>query len=215
MLSNLTQGPDILALTETWLDDNNKMNLKIDGYYAYHVVREPKKHGGVSLFIREHLVTENVEQFTYLNSLIEICTISFKVNDADYTVAAIYRPSNKYENIKEFRKELSPILKSKIFKKSNTIILGDLNIDLLMHGDDKETNEFLNLMQIFNYTPMITRATRFPQGNQLGTPALLDHIFINFTPPVYSGSMHCDITDHLPIFLNFHLPHPINLTYTT
>ena len=130
-----------------------------------------------------------------------------------YTIAAIYRPNNKYEHIREFRKELSPILKSLLFKKSNTVILGDLNIDLLTHNEDKETNELLNLMQIFNYTPIITRATRFPEGNQLGNPALLDHMFMNFTPPCHSSILHFDITDHLPVFLNFHLPHPIDLTY--
>ena len=213
LLANLTHRPDILALSETWLDDTNKVNHNLEGYSSFHIVREPNKHGGVSLFVRDYLVPENIEKYSYLNSNIEICTVTFKINKISYTVAALYRPSNKYEKILEFRQELAPILKSPIFKKSNTIILVDFNIDLLLHGDDTETNEFMNLMQIFNYTPIITRPTRFPQGMQLGSPALLDHIYVNFTPPSKSGILHFDITDHLPVFLNFHLPTPIKSTY--
>ena len=213
LIFSMPHAPDILALTETWLTDDNKCNHKIEGYTPFHAVRVSREHGGVSLFIREHLVPEAVSEYTYVNADIEICTISFKINTVPYTVAAIYRPNNKYERIKEFRKELSTMLKSQIFKKSNTVILGDLNIDLLIHNEDKETNEFLNLMQIFNYTPVITRATRFPEGNQRGNPALLDHIFVNFTPPSHTGILLFDVTDHLPVYLNFHLPHPVDLTY--
>ena len=92
--------------------------------------------------------------------------------------------------------------------------MGDLNIDLLIHGDDQPTNEYLNLLQTFNYTPLITRATRFPQGRQKGNPALLDHIFINFTQPSTAGILHYNITDHLPIYLNTRLHQPLKTSHT-
>ena len=78
LLSNLPHSPDILALTETWLDDESKSNFNFDGYNAFHIVREPHKHGGVSLYVRDHLFPEIVSQFSYMNSLIEICTVTVK-----------------------------------------------------------------------------------------------------------------------------------------
>ena len=209
LVANFKQTPDIIAVTETWLNENNVDSIVLEGYNSFHIVREPRKHGGVALFIRDHLNCEKIEEFSYLNQLIEICTVKVIINDISYTIAVVYRPSNKYEQIKEFRKELSPILKHPIFKKSNSIITGDFNIDLLIHGEHQETNEYLNMLQTFNFTPLITRATRFPQGRQSGNPALLDHIFINFTPPLYSGILHYEITDHLPIFVNLQLPQPV------
>ena len=214
VLANLKQTPDIIALTETWLNDNNAEEYILEGYNSFHIVREPLKHGGVSLYIRDYLNCEKVEEFSYLNQIIEICTVKLMINEKCYTIAAIYRPSNKYEKIKEFRKELTPILKNPIFKKSNSIIIGDLNIDLLIHGEHQQTNEYLNMLQTFNYTPIITRATRFPEGRQLGNPALLDHIFINFTPASFSGILHYKITDHLPTFINLKLPEPIKSNCT-
>ena len=213
-LGSLPHPPDILALTETWLNEENKLNYSIPGYCAFHVVRPPRKHGGVALYVRTTLSPENIEKFTYLNSVIEISTVSFNINNIPYTIAAIYRPSNKNEHIKEFCKELSPILKSSLFKKSNSLFIGDMNIDLLQHSIHKPTNEYLNLFQTFNYVPIITRPTRFPQGLQLGCPSLLDHIFVNFTNASHSGIMHYDFSDHLPIYLNFHLPSPL-ISYRT
>ena len=215
LLSTLSKVPDIIALTETWLNEDNMNLYSIEGYTAFHIVREPLKHGGVSLFVREHLNCEKIEQFSYLNNTIEICSIVVKIDNASYTIAGIYWPSkNKYDKIKEFRKELSPILKHPLFKKSNAIILGDFNIDLLMHGEHQHTNEYLNMLQTFNYTPLITRPTRFPQGRQLGNPALLDHIFINFSQPCAAYILHYEITDHLPVILNLHLPKSVESSYS-
>ena len=83
----------------------------------------------------------------------------------------------------------------------------------MIHEEHQQTNEFLNLLQTFSYTPLITRATRFPQGNQLGQPSLLDHIYINFTSPLNAGILHYEITDHLPVYLNMQLPQAINKNF--
>merc|ERR1711872_755215 len=51
LLSSLPHTPDILALSETWLNNDDKSNYKLDGYQSVHVVRENRIRGGVSLFI--------------------------------------------------------------------------------------------------------------------------------------------------------------------
>ena len=213
-LLSIIPPPDIIALSETWLNNDNKEINKIDGYCYHHIVRQGKIRGGVGLYIKNSFNFEVLNQFSYVSNEIEICTVVLNINLKSYTIAVVYRPHQKFDNIKEFRKELAPILKSKYFKKSNTIIVGDFNINLLQHSEHQETNEFLNFMQTFNYIPLITRPTRFPIGEQAGIPSLLDHIYINFAPPAIPGILNYDMTDHLPVFLNIQLPQAVVATHT-
>ena len=214
LLSGLNHAPDILALTETWLDKDNKTNYVLEGYRSVHVVRENRMRGGVSIFISSKHDFEMIEEYCFVTENLEICTVLINVNNTPYVIAAIYRPQDKLHKIKEFRKEFAPILKSALFKKSCTILLGDFNINLLQHSEHQQTNEFLNLMQTFNFIPLITRPTRFPEGEQSGDPSLLDHIYINFTPSITPGILHYHITDHLPVFANFALSQPVTSTHT-
>ena len=206
VLSTLSTQPDVIALSETWLTEHDKDLFFLDGYQAFHVVRQHSIHGGVSVLIREGLNADIQTDFSFVDLEIEICTVSINILEVTYTVACVYRPRFKTEKIKEFRQKLARILKSKQFNKSKTIILGDFNIDLLAHTHHLETNNFLNLMQVYNYLPTITRPTRFPEGQQQGSPALLDHIYINFYPPAISGIIHYNLTDHLPVFMNMLIP---------
>ena len=74
-----------------------------------------------------------------------------------------------------------------IFCKSDNILLGDLNINLLEHQTHQETGNYLAVIQSLNYILIISRPTRFPVGNQRGNESLLDHIYVNFTLPSISG----------------------------
>ena len=58
LLSTLPKPPDILALTETWLNEENKDSYSIEGYNIYREVGKLREHGGVSLCVRNDLVCE-------------------------------------------------------------------------------------------------------------------------------------------------------------
>ena len=204
-ISLLKRKPDIIALSETWLDRFNKTSINFQGYTCYNVVRT-KPHGGVSILIRENIESSLIEKYSYVNSEIEICTVSVKIKAENYIVSSIYRPRFKHDKINEFRKSLEPILNDKIFRNSKVILAGDFNINLLEHQSHIDTNDYLAFMQNCNYLPVITRPTRYPEGQQRAQPSLLDHIYINFTPPSISGILKFSITDHLPTFLTFILP---------
>ena len=197
--------PDIIALTETWFSDSDHQNFILDGYQVFNVVRNTL-HGGSSILVKSNIDVQLKEEFSLINAEIEICTVSVKISDTCYNISSIYRPHTKSNNVKEFRKEISKILKDKFFSKSKSILIGDFNINLLQHQEHQETNNFLNTMQELSYLPAITRPTRFPEGAQVGSPSLLDHLFINFSPPSISGILHYKISDHLPIFINILTP---------
>ena len=61
-------------------------------------------------------------------------------------------------------------------------------------------------MQNHFYLPLITRPTRFPEGQQRSLPSLLDHIYVNFSPPSITGILKLSISDHLPVFITYLLP---------
>ena len=206
LFHSLKHPPDIIAVSEHWLTEINKDSLNFPGYKAFHVIRSWGLRGGISLFIRTNIDATAVEKYSYSNSEIEICTVTIKIAKEVYNVVAVYRPQSKYRHIREFSDILSNILRDPKLSKTNTILLGDLNINLLEHQTHQLTSEYLALIQSLHYLPVINKPTRFPQGNQRGNPSLLDHIYVNFTPPSISGIIQYPISDHLPTFINILLP---------
>ena len=205
IISTMKRKPDVICLSETWLDNSDDSTIKIEGFLIYNVIRE-SPHGGVSILVSDNLKSNLVPNFSYVSAELEICTVTITLADTEYTVSSLYRPHFKHARIKEFKNALEPILNNKLFKKSKTILVGDFNINLLEHHTHPDTNLFLSFMQNHFYLPVITRATRFPEGLQRATPSLLDHIYINFSPPAVSGILKVHITDHLPVFFTFILP---------
>ena len=76
--------------------------------------------------------------------------------------------------------------------------MGDFNMDLLKFEDCKITEEFVNTLASFNFSPHILQPTRITDH----TATLIDNIFFNSNEYVSkSGNIICDLTDHLPNFL--------------
>ena len=213
MLESLQKKPDVIVLSESFLDSNSTSTMKINGYKDFHVVRGNTKRGGVSVYTRTHLDTDQVDEFSFVDPEIEICTIKLKTKNDSYIISGIYRPNYKYDKVKEFNKKLSSMLRNDTFKKSKTILIGDFNINLLEHNDHRDTSDYLNKIQSLNYIPLISRPTRFPEGEQNARESLLDHIYTNFIHQSISGIVHYKITDHLPIFINMSIAENTSKTY--
>ena len=161
IISSLMHQPDVIAVSESFLDSNSSSHFSLPNYVGYHSTREVQKRGGVSIFVRDYLITDLIEDFSYIHAEIEICTIRLKLAKTSYTISAIYRPRYKHSHVIEFRDKLAEILNHNDFKKANTILIGDFNINLLEHATHANTGEFLNSIQALNYIPLISRPTRF------------------------------------------------------
>ena len=186
--------PKIFVLCETWFSEDNCMD--IPGYTAFHSIRSGRRSGGVSIYVQDFLSCTLIKDLSYVNSNIEICTISVAFKNITYYIIGIYRPQS--DPISNFVSVLEPILNHPILNNKNCIILGDLNIDLL--SDSNPCNIFISLMQSFRFLPCISKATRFPTS-EIGNPSLLDHIWLNTLTGFESGILH-DFTDYLPVFLS-------------
>ena len=107
---SLQRTPDILVLTETWLTPEDKNSININGYYSFNIVRENRQHRGVSIFVRQHVDCTLLDQFSFINDDIEMCTISMKLNNKTHIIYGIYRPRFKYDNVDVFQTKLGEIL---------------------------------------------------------------------------------------------------------
>lgn len=196
MLESIAVNFKVIVLTETWFRDVNSVQ-PIDGYDSYHT---PHVRGGVSFYFDRSLVTKMMNDISYVNDYIHSCVVRVQGGGDIVYVVAIYRPHSG--SINDMWVELHSILNYDELKNKDIIIIGDLNINLLA-DDDINVTEFLNNMFSFNFLPIITRPTRFPVGDQRGSPSLLDHIWSNRLGRFVSGIVTFDITDHLPTFAIF------------
>ena len=185
--------PNILVITETWF--NPSSTREIDGYKSFHVCRSDRRSGGVSIYVRNDIVSHKIVNCSYSNSTIEVCTICFYKDGIKYYLLGVYRPHS--DTIDNFRAELDLILNNNLLKNSNCIAIGDFNIDLL--HDSPAINNFSNSMYSNHFLPIITKPTRFSDHNQ---PSLLDHIWMKNIANFTCGILLHDMTDHLPIYVN-------------
>ena len=93
------------------------------------------------------------------------------------------------------------MLQSAVQRGKDVILMGDINIDLLKCNSNYVAG-FMNTMHSVTFTPVITKATRFPSGNSPGSPSLLDQIWTNRLGIFTGGIILKDTTDHCPIFIN-------------
>ena len=57
-LRSLSTPPNVLAATETWLTDSNKHLHEIAGFHSYHLVRNARARGGVTVYVTNLLNSE-------------------------------------------------------------------------------------------------------------------------------------------------------------
>ena len=198
---SLHKFPDILILTETWLNSNIKDSFNINGCTSYHSVRPNKGGGGVSVFVSINIHSVCIDELCYSNATIESLVIQVRCGDEMFFILAIYRPHS--DTIVNFTSELVQLLNNKILLNKHVIILGDLNVNLLLSSSIC-INDFKNELYSYNFFPMITKPTRFAPNSSEIPNSLLDHIWINFFLNNISGILLSDLSDHSCTFI--HLP---------
>ena len=201
-LSNLEHNFDIIILTETWAKNETHTLCQIPGYNATHNLRENRRGGGVSIFVREYIDFSVIETINVSNDCIEAVAINFRCERTgqNTNVLGIYRPPDGDTNY--FTETLSDILNRHNMTAKETIITGDFNICLLNEERSAVTRNFINMVNGFFFRPVITRPTRFTDN----TASIIDHIWVNTVHDITSCIFYCDITDHCPVFCKINTP---------
>ena len=92
-----------MAITDTWLTDNNKHLDELTGYQSYHITRKTRRQDGVTIFVSDAIHSQEVNDLSVTNENIEINTFRIKTNPLNFLLCAIYRPNSKHIGVDEFK----------------------------------------------------------------------------------------------------------------
>ena len=165
----LNHNFSVICISETWCQDYNVNSCDLQGYKAEHIYRHTKVGGGVALYIKDNIAYHTRLDITKLNDYIECQFKQIHKDSNSYgkviIVGVIYRPPNN--DINKCIDEMSNILD--ILNNENKLcyIMGDFNINLFNHEVHTPICNFLNLMFLHSYIPLINKPTRVT--NQLAT----------------------------------------------
>ena len=204
---------DIVALTETWLSNEEVNNRRVvmacsdHGYTLHHVPRScGRTGGGVGV-----LINNRVKMSTRLESVNN--AISFESMEMVITIVSIcirlvviYRmPPSKKNKLKRgtFITEFSDYVEKLSCLSGNLIIVGDFNINWL-DNSDSERRSLLHILETFGLFQHIDLPT-YQNGH------LLDYIITREASDFAHSFMVSDkISDHMALHasLTCQRPHP-------
>ncbi|XP_061139602.1 uncharacterized protein LOC133157239 [Syngnathus typhle] len=186
----------VIAISETWLKEDQSENIDIEGYESYTLNRKVKRCGGVALFVDKNYKGKIVRSMSQaIDNIMECITIEIEMESSkNILVSCVYRcPGSCIETFSEL---LSGMYERKIYTKM-VYVYGDYNIDLLNPLQLTPVTEFINLMYSMSLYPGISRPTRITSHSA----TIIDNIFTNvIEKKVKTGLIINDSSDHLPVF---------------
>ena len=169
----LSRSLDILALTETWLDETwNDKELAVVGYNLFRRDREANNQsrscvgGGIVIYARDSLMGKRRYDLES-NEMEQMCIEVKQHRYASFFVSSLYRPPNTNA---AFFKHLTQLVELISAEAKEIHFVGDFNIDLLQRNDPN-SRRLKHLMENFGLHQMIDKPTRITDQSK----TLLDH----------------------------------------
>ena len=157
-----------------------------------------------------HLMAEAAVECVYTSKVILIFTIREDLNNEDlellileignprsrpFFVGTWYRPPSASHNLFPLFEKIVDIIDA---ENSEFYLLGDLNCNLLSDTPKTNTSDLLNILAIYNMTPLITEPTRITNTTQ----SLIDLCVTNTHDKIRaSGVLSIGISDHSLVYL--------------
>lgn len=143
---------DLLALTETWLKENDSVaagNITPAGFSLISVPREHRRGGGVALLHKSslHVKAQGFGHDKPRSFEITECDLSY--DNATLKLAIVYRPppsSKNRSSFSDFIQEFSSLLDKYVLFTGKLLILGDFNV----HWENENSNETSRLMSLLH-----------------------------------------------------------------
>ena len=155
----MSEKPDIVSITETWLNISEKhliAEVNIPGYNMFLNCRENKRGGGVILYIKDTISATEINKVN--RSAHEAVYVKVKINKKDLIIATIYRPpKTTIENDKLLYDEIETVVKTK-----TSIICGDFNlphINWRLFTSDNEGSRLIKLMKKLYLSQFVSEPT--------------------------------------------------------
>ena len=188
------KSTDILAITETWLDNSWTDNeLVITGYNLFRRDRKTAQGGGIIVYTHNSLSAERRSDVE--SGQIEQISIEFKqFRCAPILLSCFYRPPDSTVSLFDI---LANIVDSIAAEIKEVHIVGDFNVDLIKKSSS-ESKQILHLMEYQGFQQMVKTPTRITENSS----TLIDHHYcshpehvLSITSPVFG------LSDHNPTIL--------------
>lgn len=164
---------DIIALTETWLRDDSKLNVLSIRYYNKFFINRctGTKGGGILLFVHNSHHATVIDSTT--NDDIEYLLLKILLNGEEWFILTVYKPPNG--SLTSFLKHFeSSILLTNVDK---LIITGDMNLNI-MDANNLATNEYLDTISSLNLSILNSAITRHNYFSP-AAGSIIDHFIAN------------------------------------
>ncbi len=195
---------DFIGISELYQCCNDS-RLCLPGYHELIArCRDDGPRGGVGLFMKDTLnykIREDISVFIphiFESVFVEI----INTKERNLIVGVIYRPNTEPRaDLDIFSSNMEAIMDTINNELKHTMIMGDLNIDLLRFQTHRKTNEYLDSIFAHGLLPVITKPTRVCSTSA----TLLDHMYTSdITSSYHSGIIINDVADHFGTFCIFH-----------
>ena len=182
---------------ETWLVESIDNGFELPSYLSYTVYRS-SHGGGIKLYISTSFRSAKIKELCQVNNLFESLFAEISIGHSNkINLGCIYRiPSS---SIIDFNNDFFNNYISQ-FSRQDTIIMGDMNINLYNPHRILAIDEYLQNFLSLNFKPLVQYPTRVHKDeNGVVNYSLIDHIFSNIDQKSYSSVIQYELTDHLPI----------------
>ena len=207
-LTILKLNPDVIAVSETWLDHSvMDSEIEIDGYQALRYDRN-RHGGGVIIYSRNsYQATKNLN-ISANGSYVE--TIWTELNHKSFPfpllLGCFYRPpSTPLTSVNQLFSEIETALSC----YRNVILCGDANINVSDCSNHPMKNHLMELINSYHLYQPLTTPTRITSS----TSTIIDLFLISNRNLVSSaGTLNVAIADHLMTFVTLTWKRPKNVS---
>lgn len=191
LLTTINETVHLIAISESWLKDDSSC-LNINNYNVVSVTRSGSRVGGGVVLLIHHSITNYDCIYTYSDEFLSILSVKLIITNREHIVSVIYNPPNRGQ---QFIEVLETFMNSQ--KNKNSIIIGDVNINLLQ--SDSVCKQYKSILSCNNFYICDSFT---PTRLQSGT--VLDHVLVNdVNQTVTLNHIDTDISDHNIIVCEF------------
>ena len=209
--------PDIIGVTETKLPLSEKdkehrfknaaINIELKGYHFVDCPT-PTDAGGAGIYISKNLQYEERKDLALNLDRVEDIWIQLNNNNKsikggsqshNLVIGVVYRhPGSQY---KEFEKKMCDIVAGLNRNKTNFVIMGDTNINLLKMNIVTDVTNYINNLQSAGCLSLVDRATRVVWRGTRWQTSCVSHIYTNVNiENTETNIITSAISDHFSVF---------------
>jgi hypothetical protein len=184
------------VLTETWHDASIHCNNNIDGYNLFYSSINRNQNDGLFIFVKDIFNVELYEYDFVETNFVKLTLINLCI---PINILCVYRSFST--DISNFISILRKVLNEYKYKGGYTILIGDININIL--GNNSINNQYLDSLSENGFASFININTRLSISRN---HSCIDPIFIksndHLIRTVNAAVQQTDITDHFqPVVL--------------